>query len=311
MSKVKIGTRGSKLALWQAEFVAEMLKDHGLDPEIMVIETRGDRVLDVSISKIGSKGVFTEELEEQLLSGETDIAVHSAKDLQSSLDKDFQIIAFTKREKVNDVLISHKSNVSLSDKNILVGTSSTRRVATLKHYYPHVKTVSIRGNLQTRIRKMEEGQCDALLLAFAGVYRMGYHHMIRQELDIAEFTPAVGQGSLAIEASVNMDPKLKEEIRKALNHQVTEYLLLAERAYLKELEGGCSIPAFALGELIDGNDLRLSAGLFSLDGKTLIHKMAAGPFQEAEKTGYHLAKEVLSSGGAGLLKEIRKELSNE
>src|SRR5690606_5854770 len=162
--------------------------------------------------------------------------------------------AFTEREKENDVLLSGKSGIDLLDssKPLVLGTSSTRRIATLKHFYPHVQTVNVRGNLQTRIRKMEEGLCDALLLAFAGVHRMGYDSMITQELDLNEFTPAVGQGSVAIEASKSLDITLRKQITQACNHPETEFRLKAERSYLRVLEGGCSIPVFALATL-EGN----------------------------------------------------------
>ncbi|MGB3467092.1 MAG: hydroxymethylbilane synthase, partial [Cyclobacteriaceae bacterium] len=197
MEKIRIGTRGSKLALWQAEYIADLLQSGGLDTEIVKIETKGDKILDVSISKIGSKGVFTEEIEQQLADGTIDIAVHSAKDLQSSLDEGFRIVAFTKREKVNDVLIGSKAiDLSGHSGDVVIGTSSTRRVATFRHFYPQVHTKDVRGNLQTRIRKLEEGNYDALMLAYAGVKRMGYEDMILKTLSTDEFTPAVGQGSV-------------------------------------------------------------------------------------------------------------------
>src|SRR5690554_4482100 len=174
MKRIRIGTRGSKLALYQANHVAGLLKLKGLDTEIVPIETLGDKILDVSISKIGSKGVFTEEIEEQLRAGHIDIGVHSAKDMPSELPDGFELVAFTERELVNDVLVSLDKNITLDTNPLVVGTSSNRRLATLKRFYPHVKTVAMRGNLQTRVAKMEAGQCQALLLAYAGVHRMGY-----------------------------------------------------------------------------------------------------------------------------------------
>ena len=202
---IRIGTRGSKLALWQAHFVEKKLQDGGLATEIVIIETKGDKILDRALSKIGSKGIFTEELEEQLQNGDIDIAVHSAKDLQSDLGEAFEILAFLERERANDVLISHNTSLSLRQKEpFVIGTSSTRRTATLRHFYPHLKTVDMRGNLQTRLRKLEEGHCDALLLAYAGVHRMGYDNQIAEYLSLEEFTPAVGQGSVAIECAVSL-----------------------------------------------------------------------------------------------------------
>ncbi|SFT99272.1 hydroxymethylbilane synthase [Algoriphagus locisalis] len=304
---VKIGTRGSKLALWQAYHVEELLKKAGLQTEIVIIDTKGDQILDVSIAKIGSKGVFTQELEDQLLDGRIDIAVHSAKDMQSNLPEGFEIIAFTEREKENDVLVSHDKSVSLK-KEVVLGTSSTRRVSTLKHFYPHVKTVEVRGNLQTRIRKMEEGLCDALLLAYAGAHRMEYDHMIVAELDLNEFTPAVGQGSVAIEVSKKLDSELKAKIADACNHQETSLRLRAERAYLRVLEGGCSIPVFALASLNEGQ-LTLKGGIVSLDGNERISIVVEGDFREPEKLGQELAKEVFAAGGKVILDQIKQTLN--
>jgi hydroxymethylbilane synthase len=308
--KVKIGTRGSKLALWQAYYVEELLQKSGLETEIVIIDTKGDQVLDVSIAKIGSKGVFTQELEDQLLDGRIDIAVHSAKDMQSNLPEGFEIIAFTEREKENDVIVSHQKNISLTDssKPLVLGTSSTRRVSTLKHFYPHVKTVEARGNLQTRIRKMEEGLCDALLLAYAGVHRMGYDEMIVSELDLAEFTPAVGQGSVAIEAAENLNAELKEKIAQACNHQETSQKLRAERAYLRVLEGGCSIPVFALANL-ESDQLKISGGIVSLDGKTRISIEVTGSSDQPEELGKMLADRVFAAGGKVILDQIKSTLN--
>lgn len=308
--KVRIGTRGSKLALWQAYHVADLLKSKGLETEIVVIETRGDKVLDVSIAKIGSKGVFTEELEDQLASGTIDIAVHSAKDMQSSLPDGFELIAFTEREKVNDIILSHQDDIDYrnQDKPLVLGTSSTRRVATLKHYYPHIQTVEVRGNLQTRIAKMESGVCDALLLAFAGAHRMGYDHLIRHELSLDEFTPAVGQGSVAIESSVKLDQDLKNKIREACHDTETGYRLEAERAYLRVLEGGCSIPVFALANIEKGK-LTIKGGIISLSGDQKIVHEVNGDQEDAVALGKQLADLVLNSGGDKILKEIKSTLN--
>ena len=263
----------------------------------------------LSSLKIGSKGVFTEELEEQLTSGTIDIAVHSAKDMQSSLPEGFEIIAFTERELENDIILSHNPDIDYQDasKPLVLGTSSTRRIATLKHFYPHIQTVEVRGNLQTRIAKMESGLCDALLLAYAGAHRMGYDNLIRHKLSLDEFTPAVGQGSVAIESSTNLDSILKDQIKAACHHESTGYRLLAERAYLRVLEGGCSIPVFALAEL-GNNTLYLKGGIVSLDGKNrIIHKVSGNPDQ-SELLGRQLADLVLRDGGNEILREIKTAL---
>lgn len=303
MNLIKIGTRKSKLALWQAEYVAQKLNEGGLKTELVLMETIGDKVLDVSISKIGSKGVFTEELEEKLAKGDIDIAVHSAKDMQSSLDEGFELIAFSEREIVNDVIVAEKP-IDLNEEMVL-GTSSTRRIATLKHFYPKVKTVEVRGNLQTRLEKMRGGLCDGLLLAYAGVHRMGYHDLIQHQLSLDEFTPAVGQGSIAIESHQSISPEKRNKIRELINHQLTEKRLLAERAFLKKLEGGCSIPVFALADHL-GDIISITGGIISLDGKVRIVKSASGT--DPELLGLQLAENLLQAGGEHILNEIKKQL---
>lgn len=303
---IKIGTRGSKLALWQAYYVENLLKAGGLSTEIVLIETKGDKILDRALSKIGSKGVFTEELEDQLRTGEIDIAVHSAKDLQSDLGDDFEILAFTERERVNDVLVSHRTGLSLKqDEPFVIGTSSTRRVALLKHFYPHLKTVDMRGNLQTRLRKLEEGQCDALLLAFAGVHRMGYDDKIAEYLSLEEFTPAVGQGSVAIECAVTMDTAKKEAVRSLLNDPESEMCLRTERAFLKQLQGGCSVPVFGLAIQSNGQ-ITFTGGIVSLDGQELIRRSQTST-ATPEETGTALANELLAAGADRILAAIKAE----
>ncbi len=313
--KIKIGTRGSKLALWQAYYVEDKLKAKGVETEIVIIETKGDKILDRSLSKIGSKGVFTEELEDQLRSGEIDIAVHSAKDLQSELPADLEIIAFTERELVNDVLVSFNKNLSLqSGEPFIVGTSSTRRVAMLKYYYPHIQVVDMRGNLQTRLRKLEEKQCDALLLAYAGVHRMHYDDLIAEHLPLAEFVPPVGQGCVAIEASKTLAEEKRLMIGMLINDAQTQKCLLAERAYLKKLQGGCSIPSFGKASLEPneqgGLHLKMTAGLISLDGKRLIKVVEESTVDDPEALGIKVAERVLADGGNEILREIRKKLQN-
>lgn len=306
---LKIGTRASKLALWQAEHVASLLERAGMTTQIIPIETKGDQILEVSISKIGSKGVFTQELEEQLHQGTIDIAVHSAKDMPSQLGEGLELIAFTAREKANDILLSRKKDISISaqENPLVIGTSSTRRVATLRHFYPQVSTVEVRGNLQTRLKKMEEGLCDALLLAYAGVHRMGYDALIVQELDLEQFTPAVGQGSVAIEASTALAEKLKSSIIAACNDPKTHLCLRAERAYLRVLEGGCSIPVFALAQF-QGEQIHLQGGILSLDGKERISLKIQGNIESPEALGEQLAMQVLQAGGKKILEDIKKNI---
>lgn len=304
--KIRIATRQSKLALWQTYHIEKLLHEVGLETEIISFETKGDKILDRSLSKIGSKGVFTEELENALLSGEVDIAVHSAKDLQSDLGSELEIIAFTEREEVNDVLVALDKTKSIKD-SIVIGTSSTRRVAFIKHFYPQAKIVDMRGNLQTRFQKLKEGHCDALMLAFAGVHRMEMDEHISEKLDFTQFIPAVGQGTVAIEAATSLSKEKKELIRAACNHPITESCLKAERAYLNYLNGGCSIPVFA-NCTRQNETLTISGGIVSLDGQKFIKKTLTAPTHEARLLGISLAKEIMALGGDKVLEEIRKNL---
>ena len=301
---IRIGTRGSKLALWQAEHVASLIKPSGYRTEIIPIETRRDKILDVSIAKIGSKGVFTEEIEAKLLEGAIDIAVHSAKDLSSELPDELELVAFTERELVNDVVVSVDKSRKLSTPGMRIGTSATRRVAFLKHYYPHVEAVSIRGNLQTRFAKLQAGECDALLLAYAGVHRMGFDEHIIEKIETSYFVPAVGQGSIAIECHKKLDFDKKEIIERWVNHPDTEDCIRTERAFLKTLQGGCSIPAFGYAHF-EGTVITLKAGIISLDGQRVVKaKQSATPVENKE-LGERVAREVLENGGEQILWEIR------
>jgi len=307
MSKtIRIGTRGSKLALWQAEHVASLIRPSGFQTEIIPIETRGDKILDVSISKIGSKGVFTEEIEAKLLDGSIDIAVHSAKDLSSELPEELELVAFTEREDVNDVIVSTNKKLDLSGK-IRVGTSATRRVAFLKHFYPNAEAVTIRGNLQTRFKKLEAGEYDALILAYAGVYRMGYEHLIVEKIETSYFVPAVGQGSIAIECHKKLDFDKKKIIQDWVNHPETENCVRAERAFLKTMQGGCSIPVFGYAHY-DGAMITLKGGIISLDGKKIIKAKQTAPVLDIKELGEAVANEVLINGGSEILADIRNQI---
>ena len=307
MTTISIGSRKSKLAMWQTDTVAAMLADDGMETKISSMETKGDKILDVSIAKIGSKGVFTVELEDQLSSGMTDIAVHSAKDMQSILPDGFELIAFSEREKPNDVLLSRDASIDLRDSSrpLRIGTSSVRRVALLKHFYPHVETVEMRGNLQTRIGKMDAGDCDALMLAYAGVKRMEYDNMIIKVFSEEEFIPPVGQGCIAIESATNLSADKREKVRSCLNNADSEACLLAERAFLRVMEGGCSIPAFGLA-ILEGDELILRGGLASLDGSTVLVRTEKGSRAEADDIGRRLGIYILENGGKEILADIKR-----
>ena len=305
---IHIGTRGSKLALWQANAVADKLQQAGLATELVIISTKGDQVLDKSLDKIGSKGVFTEELEDSLRDGTIDIAVHSAKDVQSTIPADLELVAFMEREKVNDVILSFDPDFKLErDSKVVIGTSSTRRKALLRKHYPNVTTAESRGNLQTRLKKLEDGQFDALMLAYAGVFRMGYDNLIVHTFPENEFIPAAGQGSVAVECAKNIDASLKEQIKQALDHEETHYCLLAERAFLRTMEGGCSIPSFALAVLKDEHTVQIEGGLISLNGQQFLVETFDAPKSDAEEIGVKLAQTILARGGEQILKDIRAQ----
>ena len=302
---IKIGTRKSELAMWQAHYVADLLDKGGFQPELIAIETKGDKIQNRSLSKIGSKGVFTEDLEKMLKRGQVDIAVHSAKDLQSKLPDGFIILSFCKREAPNDVVVSEKK-IDLNQPNLTLGTSSTRRIAMLKHFYPHIKTMDARGNLQTRLEKLKAGTMDGLVLAYAGVHRMNYDDKIQCWLDTEKIAPPAGQGSVAIEIHERLNPKTAYRIKELTNHALTEKGLLTERAFLRRMDGGCSIPVFSHAQIEISGQIALTGGIFSLDGKRLIKQTMYG--NEPETLGYSLADEVLQSGGKKVLQDIKASL---
>jgi hydroxymethylbilane synthase len=303
---IRLATRASRLALWQTEHVAALLGEAGLATEIVPMQTVGDKVLDRSLAKIGAKGVFTEELEESLRLGDTHLAIHSAKDVQSTLPPDLELLAFLEREKVNDVVVSFQEDFDLTRSGVVLGTSSTRRRALLRRFYPQANLVEMRGNLQTRLRKLEEGQADALVLAYAGVHRMGYDALVRHELPTGRFVPPVGQGSIAVECSRFLDNDLKAKIKQALDHLATHRCLLAERAFLRTMEGGCSIPSFALATLTAEGHINLHGGLVSLDGEEYVDTVQTAPAEQAEGLGMAVAERVLSHGGAAIMASIRE-----
>lgn len=305
MKIVRIGTRASKLALWQAYFVAEELQKVGLETEIVKIETKGDKILNRALSKIGSKGLFTEELEIALREQKIDLAVHSAKDMPASLPEDLPILTFTKRETVNDVVVSFDPEKQLNkDANFIIGTSSVRRTALLKYYYPNIEIVDMRGNLQTRMQKLKDKYCDALLLAYAGVHRMEYEEFVTTHLPVETFTPAVGQGSLAIQISQAMDTNLKQLSRKALEDQTAILALTTERSFLKTLEGGCSIPAFGLATVVE-NSITFNGGVIDVDGKEIVRFTKTASLEEASQLGTRIANKVLENGGEEILTKIK------
>ena len=309
MKKIKlvIGSRGSELALWQAKFVKKELerKNKNLSVEIKIINTKGDKILDVALSKIGDKGLFTKELENELLKGSIDIAVHSLKDLQTELPKGLKLAAVTKRHPVEDVLIARKKGMTLKDlpEGAVVATGSLRRRSQLLHFRPDIKIEELRGNVPTRIKKFLESKWDAIILARAGVERLKMNKNISSIIKVDEILPAVGQGALGIE--IRSDNKLADKVLKSIHHDATYKAVLAERALLKALEGGCQVPIGAYAQVKPAG-LFLDAVVGSIDGSVTFRKKIRGSKNNPEKIGQKLAKDLLKAGASDVLNEIYK-----
>ncbi len=299
--KVKIGTRKSKLALWQANYVKEFLeKTWGIEVELVKITTTGDKITDVPLAKIGGKGLFVKEIEKALMDGEIDLAVHSLKDVPMVLPEGLTLGAITKREFPYDVLISN-SGKKLKElpEGSKVGTSSLRRQVQIKRLRRDLKVEVLRGNVDTRMRKLKEGQYDAIVLAYAGVKRMGYESEITEVLDY--FIPAVGQGSLAMEIREN-DERIKKLI-EPLNHEESYIAATCERAFLRELEGGCQVPIGAFAQVVDGK-VRIKGFISDLEAERFIEDTAEGGSKNPEEVGKELARKLLAKGGKEILEEI-------
>lgn len=304
--RLTIGTRGSALALWQAEYIKNMLlkKSSRIKVEIKIIKTTGDKILDVALSKIGDKGLFTKELEKELLENTIDIAVHSLKDLQTVIPKGLKLAAITKRHPVNDVLIARKKETGIFDlrENAIVATGSLRRRSQLLHIRPDINIVELRGNVPTRIEKFIQSGWDAIILAQAGVERLGLKKHISSYIPLDQMLPAVGQGALGIE--INEQNSFAEETIMLLNDEKTYAEVTAERELLKTLEGGCQVPIGAFGDLKQ-NGLYLSAYVGSVDGSICYKAKSRGQKKYPEKLGRLLAKDLLKAGAQDILKEIR------
>ncbi len=299
--KIRIGTRKSKLALWQANFVKEFLeKLWGVETELVKITTTGDKILDSPLAKIGGKGLFVKEIEQALLEGRIDLAVHSLKDVPMVLPEGLTLGAITKRENPFDVLISRdRRKLSELEEGARVGTSSLRRQVQIKRLRRDLKVEVLRGNVDTRMRKLREGLYDAIVLAYAGVKRMGYEGEVSEVLDY--FIPSVGQGSLAIE--VREDDGRIRKLIEPLNHRESYISALCERAFLRELEGGCQVPMGAISR-VEGDRIRVRGFISDLEGIKFIEGQKEGSVEEAEDVGRELAREVLGRGGRDILREI-------
>lgn len=304
-SKLIIGSRGSALALWQTNFVAgELARLTPLEIEIKKIKTTGDKILDSPLAKIGDKGLFVKEIEHALEKGEVDLAVHSMKDVPTEILTGLMLGAILKRELPNDVLVS-LDNVPLKDlpAGSTIGTSSLRRKAQLLYFRPDFKFIDVRGNLDTRLRKMASGDFDAMVLAAAGVRRLSLTENITEMIATSVLLPAVGQGAIGIE--IRKDDEEINDLVEQLGDPATRICVLAERALMRRLEGGCQIPIGALGELKNGS-LGLEAMVASLDGSKLVRDRTEGDPDESEKVGVVLAEKLLALGADRILKEVRE-----
>ena len=304
MQKIRIGTRGSQLALWQANHIKKLItaKHKYLSVEVITIKTTGDKILDTPLSKIGGKGLFVKEIETALLNNDIDIAVHSMKDVPVDLPENLEIYACIKREDPHDAFVSHKyTSVSQLGKNDIVGTSSLRRIVQLKNYIKGIKIEDLRGNINTRLRKLQDGQYDAIILAKAGLIRLNLHQYISETLSEEIMLPAACQGTLGIETEKN-NHKIKKLIT-FLNDKNTEIRTRAERAFLKAVEGGCQIPV-AVYSVLNDNKIKIKAFISSLDGKQNVSGIMNGDTEDPETLGYMLAKELLEKGGKNILKEL-------
>lgn len=304
MKEVKIGTRGSPLALWQAEWVRSRLLS--LHPqckaELVKIKTTGDKITDVPLAQVGGKGLFVKEIETALLEGRIDLAVHSMKDVPADILQGLCIGAVPERENPQDVLISRNGN-SLEDlpAGAHVGSSSLRRGAQVRHLRPDISVRPLRGNLDTRIRKLETEGLDAIIVAAAGVKRLGLEARITQYLPETIMLPAIGQGALGIEIREN--DEVLTNLTAPLDHRETRLTVESERAFLQRLEGGCQVPIAARARLA-GEQLELTGLVAEVDGSVLIRDSIRGTSDQREKLGVELAERLLDKGGRKLLEKI-------
>lgn len=292
--RVVIGSRGSVLALWQSNAVADMLRAQhpGLEVEITIVETKGDKILDVALSKIGDKGLFTKELENALFRREIDMAVHSLKDMQTELPEGLLLGAITERTNPEDALVAQQGmTLAAIPQGGTVATGSLRRRALLLSLRPDLNVVDLRGNVQTRLRKYRENNWDGIILARAGLERLGLAHEIAEVISPDVMVPAVGQGALGIE--IRSDDSATAALVGAVEHVPTRYRSEAERAFLRTLEGGCQAPIGAFAT-VHGEQLHLTGVFASLDGTHVVRDTMEGSVHEASAIGEMLARKVES-----------------
>ena len=298
--RLRIGSRGSQLALWQANHIAQALRDHGHDVEIEVIHTTGDKITDVALSRVGAKGMFTKEIEEALDARHVDLAVHSLKDLPTELPEQFEIAAIPRREDPRDAFCSVKfSSLNALPQNANVGTSSLRREAQLRAIRPDLHIHPLRGNVDTRLRKLEAGEYDAIILATAGLRRLGKTELVREIMPVEVMCPAAGQGALAIEIRAG-----DVEVRRALEFLEDVAARLetdCERALLAKMGGGCQVPIGASAKFAGGS-LQLEAVVASPEGREILRESDSD--SDPQCLGERVANVLLSRGGAAILKQV-------
>ena len=303
-STLILGTRGSKLAVHQSQWVQARLQElaPGLTISLQRIQTSGDKILDVPLAKIGGKGLFVKEIEDALLSREIDLAVHSMKDVPTALPEGLDILCVPPREDPRDALITRDGcRLDQLKPGARIGTSSLRRQAQLLHYRPDFTIEMLRGNLDTRLRKLREGQFDAIVLAAAGLRRLAWDAEITEYLPVHLSLPAIAQGALGIEA--RSDDTFVRELLSRFEHRPTRITVTAERALLHRLEGGCQVPIAAHAAL-EGDRLTVDGLVASVDGRRVIRHQIQGPASEAQTLGTKLAERLLADGGDVILKEI-------
>lgn len=306
MKHLRIGTRGSLLAKWQAEFVRKQIfQTSGIEGEIIIIKTTGDKMQQSALSQIGGKGIFIKELEDALLDESIDIAVHSVKDIPTEVPPGMSFPAICRREDVRDCLVSgNGATLASLRRGARVGTGSLRRQAQLRHARPDLDVRDLRGNVDTRLRKVESGEYDAVMLAKAGLDRLGWRHRISETLSPDVCMPAVGQGALGIECRAS-DAETSAALDK-LNDAETRSAIVAERSLLSVLQGGCQVPLGAWAR-IEGNELVLDACVCSIDGLQYVKQRATAPPEQARALGERMAHLLIEAGAQNILEDVSRQ----
>jgi hydroxymethylbilane synthase len=305
--KITIATRGSMLALWQANHVKAGLEkaNEGLEVELLVLKTKGDKILDVALAQVGGKGLFVKEIEEALLDGRADLAVHSMKDVPTELPPELYLAATDKREDVRDALFTRLGGgLDGLARGAKIGTSSLRRQAQLLHRRPDFEITPIRGNVDTRLKKLHEEKLDAIVLAAAGVRRLGFADKVTEYLPIDVSLPATCQGALGLE--IRRDDEATLACIQTFYHHPTHVAVEAERAFLATLEGGCQVPIAGLA-IVENGQVMMDGLVGTVDGTTIIRESMEGPEAEAAKIGRELAESILGKGGREILAEVYEQ----